>query len=239
VWSSGGCVCKRFQLPSTVLQSTWCYFAYRPNVRHLCVLHEEGLNVYALPECEAYTMTFPMKVRSIWPLPTGLLIVRHRNSSCDSQSAGLFALLHPLEGKPYFQRRNSQHSLTLHKPYAPEPRPLCIRGSQGSLEGSTDLLSSQVVFSAATLPLVVMYDQSISSHTFWALRIEHSEDTTLMGNVQDESNHRQTEVLFLDCIYIEERATNHSPGPASSIFEVTTPTLLVYGRFASSPLFYS
>jgi len=55
-----------------------------------------------------------------------------------------------------------------------------------------------------------------------------------MENVEDESNHHQTEVLFLDCIYIEERVTNHSPGPASSIFEVTTPTLLVHG-FASPP----
>ncbi|CAB4301392.1 unnamed protein product [Prunus armeniaca] len=72
IWSTGPRVFKRFTLPSPIIMACWCRLGDMTEAL-LCVLQIASLTIYNTSG-EVVSVPLPRTIKSIWPLPFGLLL---------------------------------------------------------------------------------------------------------------------------------------------------------------------
>ncbi|KAK1572161.1 hypothetical protein Q3G72_028403 [Acer saccharum] len=193
IWTTGSRVFKRFTLPSPVIMVCWCRLGEISEAL-LCVLQMESLTIYNTSG-EVVSITLPRTIRSIWPLPFGLLLHAIEGNSpthlpCSSSSPALAArdisrtrreIGHSPQHSHNFPSaynhimKGDSSSMSSHlilSDLLEEPQSTYIE-ERGKLNIMKDF-DERTIWTSEQIPLMASYNKGKMQHSVWVAEVINS-----------------------------------------------------------------
>ncbi|KAL3521232.1 hypothetical protein ACH5RR_019381, partial [Cinchona calisaya] len=198
IWSIGARVYKRFTLPSKVSKACWCRMGDMSEAL-LCVLQINSLTIYNTSG-EVVSVPLPHSIKSIWPLPFGLLLqdAPEGNSSVhipflspsvslsarsrrevgynNSTSTHAFDFIHKGDG-------TSVSSHLILKDPLEEPQPTYIE-ERGKLNIIKEF-DERTIWTSDCVPLMASYNKGKMQHSVWVAEVINSNLEVVKSGLSD------------------------------------------------------
>ncbi|KAK7320591.1 hypothetical protein VNO77_30211 [Canavalia gladiata] len=178
IWSTGARVFKRFTLRSPIVKVCWCCLGHTAEAL-LCILQIDCLTIYNTSG-EVVSLPLPRTIRSIWPLPFGLLLQQEVEANVPlrvpfSSTSPLLSTRDMLFSASNHTQRGEGMSISSHlilMDPLDEQQPTFIE-ERGKLNMMKEY-DEKTIWTSDQVPLMASYNKGKMQHSLWVAEIINS-----------------------------------------------------------------